>query len=198
MSSNPKDEGRGSKKDHGKNRRRYSYEEKIKAVKLCIEDGFPHRLVCEEMGMCQSTLPVWLREYRAHGEDGLRRQSLPRPGQRLPSPVKEKIVELKKANTLHGVKRIAATLRRIFFLQASPETVRKTLHEEHLMEERPKVVRNMTRPRFFERATPNQMWQSDIFTFKLGGRYAYVVAFMDDYSRYIVGLDLYRSPTAEA
>jgi len=42
------------------------------------------------------------------------------------------------------------------------------------------------------------MWQSDIFTFRLGGKYAYVVAFMDDYSRYLVGLDIYRSPTAEA
>jgi hypothetical protein len=58
--------------------------------------------------------------------------------------------------------------------------------------------RNMTRPRFFERATPNQMWQSDIFTFRLGGRYAYLVAFMDDYSRFITAADLFRSPTAHA
>jgi transposase InsO family protein len=42
-------------------------------------------------------------------------------------------------------------------------------------------------PRFFERATPNQMWQSDIFTFRLGARYPYVIAFLDDYSRYVVG-----------
>jgi hypothetical protein len=27
----------------------------------------------------------------------------------------------------------------------------------------------MVRPRFFERATPNQMWQTDIFTFRLPG-----------------------------
>jgi hypothetical protein len=43
-----------------------------------------------------------------------------------------------------------------------------------------------------------QMWQTDIFTFRLGGRYAYVIAFMDDYSRFIVGADLFRSPTANA
>jgi len=42
------------------------------------------------------------------------------------------------------------------------------------------------------------MWQTDIFTFRLGGRYAYIVAFMDDYSRFIVGADLFRSPTAQA
>ena len=38
------------------------------------------------------------------------------------------------------------------------------------------------------------MWQSDIFTFKLGGKCAYAVAFLDDYSRYVVNLGLYRSP----
>jgi len=32
----------------------------------------------------------------------------------------------------------------------------------------------------------------------LGGRYAYLVAFLDDYSRYVVGADLFRSPTAQA
>ena len=90
-------------------------------------------------------------------------------------------------------------LRRWFFLPASPETVRQRLHEAELMpESSPPKKRNLTRPRFFERATPNQMWQTDIFTFRLGGRYAYLIAFMDDYSRFIVGADLFRSPTAAA
>ena len=78
------------------------------------------------------------------------------------------------------------------------ETVRQTLKQEGLIEPPPKPRRNLVRPRFFERATPNQMWQTDIFTFRLGGRYAYLIAFMDDYSRFIVGADLFRSPTAEA
>jgi hypothetical protein len=41
------------------------------------------------------------------------------------------------------------------------------------------------------------MWQGDIFTFRLGGRYAYLVGMIDDYSRYMVGLELYRSQTAD-
>ena len=65
-------------------------------------------------------------------------------------------------------------------------------------EKRPKARRNMSRPRHFERATPNQLWQTDIFTFRLAGKYAYLVAFMDDYSRFVVGVDLFRSPTAAA
>jgi len=41
------------------------------------------------------------------------------------------------------------------------------------------------------------LWQSDIFTFRLGGRYAYLIGFVDDYSRYVVGLELYRTQTAD-
>ena len=55
------------------------------------------------------------------------------------------------------------------------------------MDKPPKARRNLTRPRFFERATPNQMWQSDLFTFRLGGKYAYVVAFMDDCTAGLTG-----------
>jgi transposase InsO family protein len=111
--------------------------------------------------------------------------------------VRSKILELKKEEPSRGIKRISQLLKRVFFLPGSPETVRKTLKEHGLIEPPPKPRRNLVRPRFFERATPNQMWQTDIFTFRLGGRYAYLIGFMDDYSRFIVGADLFRSHTAE-
>jgi len=41
------------------------------------------------------------------------------------------------------------------------------------------------------------MWQADIFTFRLGGKNAYLIGYLDDYSRYITGLELFRSQTAE-
>ena len=182
---------------------RYSPEFKIRAVKLCLEEGYSHSLVCEEMGMGSSSLSYWLKAYREQGEQALR--GTPPPGgggggaRKLPAPVVEKILDLKRQNPWWGIKRISHVLRRVFLLRASPETVRKNLHEAQLMNEtRPKTRRNMTRPRFFERATPNQLWQTDIFTFRLAGKYAYLIAFMDDYSRFVVGADLFRSPTAAA
>ena len=182
----------------GSVRKHYTVEEKLRAVKLRREEGFPVALVSKETGVPMSTLFVCLRQHQKNGEIGLQGQTAPRPGRRLPGPVIDKIIELKREHRWFGVQRIADALRRWFFLQASPETVRRTLHAADLMDAPAKPRRNLTRPRFFERATPNQMWQSDIFTFKLGGKYAYVVAFMDDYSRYIVNLDLYRSPTGAA
>lgn len=179
----------------------YPYELRLKAVKLHLEDGIKQDLVVRELGVGKSSLINWVRRYRTQGEKGLGDKPLgpDRGKKKLPEPVTAQILELKKQEPSWGVKKIAQVLQRMFWLPGSPETVRSRLHEAGLMnQERAKGRRNMTRPRFFERATPNQLWQTDIFTFRLGGKYAYLIAFMDDYSRYIVGADLFRSPTAAA
>jgi transposase InsO family protein len=89
-------------------------------------------------------------------------------------------------------------LKRMFLMPASTTTVHTTLSKEQLTTtHKQKPKRNPGKPRFFERSTPNQLWQSDICTFRLGGQNAYLIGFMDDYSRYMTGLGLYRSQTAE-
>jgi transposase InsO family protein len=181
----------------GNKMRRFTADEKLRAIRLHLEEGFSQTLVCQELNVSKSSLGLWLQAYRLGGEAGLQ-PGVPGSRQgRLPAPITDKLIELKQENPVFGVKRISQLLRRWFFLPASPETVRRHLHDARLMpESSPPKKRNLTRPRFFERATPNQMWQTDIFTFRLGGRYAYLIAFMDDYSRFIVGVDLFRSPTA--
>jgi transposase InsO family protein len=174
-----------------------TFEERLRAVKLHLEEGFTQQLVAEEMGLSVAVITKWLQRYRLLGEEGLRRPATGQRRPRLPEPVRRKIVELKQEEPTRGIKRISQLLRRAFFLRASPETVRRTLKDQGLIEPPPKPRRNLVRPRFFERATPNQMWQTDIFTFRLGGRYAYLIGFMDDYSRFLVGADVFRSHTAE-
>jgi transposase InsO family protein len=190
----PRGERGGRKPGH-----RFPKEVRLRAVRMILEEGFKPDLVCDEIGACKSIVAKWVAKYHQHGEAGLQSGYGTKREPKLPEPITEKIIELKKENPTFGIKRISQILRRLFFLPASPETVRQRLHEAELMpESSPPKKRNVTRPRFFERATPNQMWQTDIFTFRLGGRYAYLIAFMDDYSRFIVGADLFRSPTAEA
>ena len=178
----------------------HSFEVRRKAVQLCLEEGFPVEQVAREMGVGHSTLGKWVRVYRAQGEAGL--QSKPtRPNRQRPKvapAVKTKVVDLKRRHPDVGIQKISQFLRRVLFLPVSRETVRRTLHEHQLLKTpRPKPQRNPPQPRFFERATPNQMWQTDIFTFRLGGKNAYLIGFLDDHSRYVVGLDVFRSQTAE-
>lgn len=197
--SPPPPEGGGGGRPKTSNR--FSLAFKRRAVALFLEEGFTRGAIAQELGIAIATLDRWVDRYREFGEAGLSDQpSGPHPEQPKLSPaVTEQILEIKKENPSFGVKRISQWLRRVFFLEASAETVRARLHEAQLMNKpTPPKRRNMTRPRFFERATPNQMWQSDIFTFRLGGKYAYLVAFLDDYSRFITAADLFRSPTAAA
>jgi transposase InsO family protein len=176
---------------------RRSFEERLRAVKLHLEEGFTQKMVAEEMGITLAGVQKWISQYRQHGEEGLKDRERKASARKLPEAVRDKILELKQEEPSRGVKKISQLLRRMFFLPASSETVRQTLKEEGLVQSPPKPRRNLTRPRFFERATPNQMWQTDIFTFRLGGKYAYLIGFMDDYSRFMVGADLFRSHTAE-
>lgn len=189
---------RKSKEKESRFGKRYGFEIRLRCVKLHLEEGLPLSLLSKEVGASTDGIRRWVKAYQERGEAGLRNPGVFSRGRRkLPGPVRQKIVEIKKREPVFGVQRISHLLKRVFFLSASPETVRRTLQEESLIvPSQKKHSSNITRPRFFERSTPNQMWQGDIFTFRLGGRYAYLVGMIDDYSRYMVGLELYRSQTA--
>jgi transposase InsO family protein len=191
-----KKRSKGKESRYGK---RYGVEFKLRCVKLRLEEGIPVALLSKEVGASKDVIRRWAKAYQERGEAGLRNRIVPEGSRRkLPGPVREKIIEIKRREPLFGVKRISHLLKRAFFLSASPETVRRTLRAESLIvPPRKKHQHNISHPRFFERSTPNQLWQSDIFTFRLGGRYAYLIGFIDDYSRYTVGLELYRTQAAD-
>jgi transposase-like protein len=74
---------------------RRSFEERLRAVKLHLEEGFTVELVAREMGVSYAAVSKWLQKYRREGEEGLRDHD-PRTGRpKIPEPVREKIVELK-------------------------------------------------------------------------------------------------------
>ena len=174
---------------------------RLKAVKLHLEEEFPLDVVSAEVGVAPVTLKVWVERYQAHGRAGLERRSQRHdPAQTtLPAAVHAEIVRIKQQQPSFGIRRIAQWMRRVLLLPASPETVRQTLHRHKLLPKtKPKrAPKNPPKPRFFERSTANQLWQSDIFCFRLGGQNAYLIGFIDDHSRYLVGLDVFRSQTAE-
>jgi transposase InsO family protein len=165
-----------------------------------LEEGITVPLIVKESGVSESSLGLWISQFRKAGEAGLKGAAgSPKSGRaQIPAAVKSVIVETKQKEPTWGVTRISQFLHRILHLPGSPETVRQTLHENNLIESKPpRPPKVPAKPRFFERATPNQMWQSDIFTFRLGGKNAYLIGFIDDYSRFITSLGVFRSQTAE-
>jgi transposase InsO family protein len=173
------------------------------------EDGLPTGSICEEAGVCHNTFYRWLKAYRKSGRTGLESNHTSESAQPHPA-ISEKIISVKKDHPTFGVRRIAAAVQRWFLLPASKHTVGKVLAQEGLQSAAPRARhRNVAKPRRFERSTPNQMWQSDIMMFRMGGRQVYIIGYIDDYSRYITGmslcmvqsadnvLQLYRQATAE-
>jgi transposase InsO family protein len=148
------------------------------------------------VGLNKYTLYNWKKRFDAEGPSGLMDQPRgARKGSRLPDLTKRSILMLKQANPEWGCQRISDMLLRGPALPASPSAVAQVLHEAgYELEEVP------TRPhpphvKNFERARPNQLWQTDLFTFMLKrqNRRVYLVAFMDDHSRFIVGYGLHAS-----
>jgi transposase InsO family protein len=184
----------------GKSKRRtqpYPYEFRIKMVRLYLEEGYSTTVLREQFGVSCHSVQRWVKAYRDQGSEGL--IAKPRTGakSKLTEPVKCRIVRMKKRHPEYGPRRIADVLKRFFLVSASATSVHKTLSEEGLTKKaKPKPLKNPPKPRFFERSRPNQLWQSDIMTFRLAGRNAYLIGFLDDYSRYITSLGLYRSQTA--
>ena len=190
--------GRRTGKLKRRSTRPFTPEFKLKVVRLFLEESYPRSLIAQEFNISESSVARWALQYRRDGEQGLQPKSRTPQRSRTSQDIKKKIVNLKRQNPSHGSRRISDTLKRFFLISTSPSTVHKTLSDERLVKKpKRKPKKNPAKPRFFERATPNQMWQSDIMTFRLAGRNAYLIGYLDDYSRYITALGLYRSQTAE-
>jgi transposase InsO family protein len=186
------------KRKPGRRTTPYPFEFRLKVVKLFLEDGYPVALIAQQFGISHHSIRRWSKSFRQNGEQGLLAKARKTSGSKLPTAVTQNIIDLKRENPGYGVRRITDVLKRFFLIRTSPSTVQRTLVDQGLntpVKKKPR--KNPARPRFFERARPNQMWQSDILTFRLAGKNAYLIGYIDDFSRYITGLGFYRSQTAE-
>jgi transposase InsO family protein len=149
--------------------------------------------VARAFGVSSAAVAKWMKAFRDNGPAGLESGRGRKTGQpKTPNVVKqEQVVALKREHETWGTRRIRDVLARFEALGVSEREVRKILHAEGLIESPAPAPQREHPPRRFERATPNQLWQSDIFTFRLRrSERLYVCVFMDDHSRFVVGHSL--------
>jgi transposase InsO family protein len=151
------------------------------------------------VGVSKHTLYAWNKRFQLEGPAGL----VDRPrgsvkGSRLPDLTKRSILMLKQDNPEWGAQRISDMLLRGPALGASPTAVLRVLREAGYQLQETPMQPHPDRVRRFERAKPGQLWQTDLFTFilKRQNRRVYLVAFMDDHSRFITGYGLHASQSA--
>jgi transposase InsO family protein len=158
--------------------------------------GLPAGDFAPLVGVSKYTLYSWKQRFEAEGPAGLMDQPRGGPGgSKLPELTKRTILMLKQANPEFGCQKISDLLLRGPALPASPAAVARVLHEAGYEFEEVSTRPHPDRVRSFERARPNQLWQTDLFTFvlKRQNRRVYLVAFMDDHSRFLVGYGLHAS-----
>jgi len=169
---------------------------RVKILDTWMRSGLPAGDFAPLVRVSKHTLYAWKKRFEEEGPAGL----MDRPrgssrGSRLSEVTKRSILMMKKLHPDWGVDRISDLLLRTEALQASPSAVATVLTEDgYLVEESP-MRKHPDKIRFFERAKPNQLWQTDLFTFMLKrqNQRVYLVAFMDDHSRYIVSFGLHAS-----
>jgi transposase InsO family protein len=173
-------------------------EQRLLILDTWRRSGLPAGDFAEMVGMSKHTLYAWKSRFEKEGPAGLMDKPKGQKGGRLPDITRRSIIMLKEDHPDWGCQRISDVLMRGPGLAASPTTVSRILYDEGY-----ELVDQPTEPhpdkvRSFERATPNQLWQTDLFTFvlKRQNRRVYLVIFMDDHSRYIVSYGLHASQSA--
>jgi transposase InsO family protein len=150
------------------------------------------------VGLSPPTLYDWKKRFDQHGPAGLadRPRGKPALGSRLPEPTQRAIQLLKRKHPDWGVDRIQDVLMRGEGFTASTGAIQRVLVEAgYQVEAAPTRRHPQPKVQSFERARPNQLWQTDLFTFTLKreNRRLYLVVFLDDHSRFVVGRGLQAS-----
>lgn len=187
---------RGRRLERKRTTRKFTAEQRLLVLDVWQRSGLPAKDFAPLVGLSKHTLYAWKKRFEQQGPAGLvTARPGRRRGSRLPEVTKRAILMLKKAHPDFGCQRISDELARGPALGASASAVARVLKEAgyELVDEPTRP--HPDKPRRFERAGPNDLWQTDLFTFvlKRQNRRVYLVGFMDDHSRFVVGYGLHAS-----
>jgi len=190
----------GARNPQGKTRRPYEAAERVAAVSAYRESGLTQRSFARVWGVSLKSLSAWLSRVARHGETGLKTRKPGRPKgsagkPRLAPGAEEAVVATARSHPTFGLKKVSQYVARFCGVSVAPATVKRTLVRAGVArpaQQARKVRRGPPAVRFFERARPNQLWQSDITKLWLAraSRHVYLTVFLDDHSRYVVGWKL--------
>src|SRR5262245_61272988 len=177
----------------------FTYEQRLLLLDIWRRSGLPAGDFAPLVGLSKYTLYEWKRRFEAEGPAGLADKPRGSPtGSRLPEVTRRTVLMLKQSHPDWGCQRISDALLRGPALSASPAAVARVLHEAGYQTEEGPTHPHPGPERRFERARPNQLWQTDLFTFMLKrqNRRVYLVAFLDDHSRFVLSYGLHASQSS--
>jgi hypothetical protein len=185
----------------------YGTAEKIKLIREFESLNAPFSIFCKWYGLNPHTFKTWKQRFLRDGDAGLedgRKSRAGRDRAPLPEDIRADIIRIKLENQGIGAHKISDWLARNRFVRIGSQKVMQVLRGDHrtapLIPQGRKLMRGNSgkEPQHFERSKPREMYQMDIMTFMLHGLYrVYVIGCLDDYSRFIVSLGLFRRQTTD-
>ena len=175
-------------------RGRFTSEQRLLILDSWLRSKLPAGDFAPLVGLSLHTLRAWKQRFEEQGPAGLDDKPQGRPmGSRLPEATKRAILMMKEQHPDWGQDRIAAMLLRAHGFSASASAIGRVLEESGYVAPPPASQPHGQEPKHFERARPNQLWQTDLFTFvlKRENRRVHLVGFLDDHSRFLVGYGLH-------
>ena len=172
----------------------FSAEQRLLILDSWLRSKLPAGDFAPLVGISLHTLRAWKARFAELGPAGLDDKPSGRPtGSRLSEATKRAILLMKEEHPDWGQDRIAAMLLRAQGFSAGATAIGRFLVESGYVPAPDASKPHAQVPKHFERARPNQLWQTDLFTFvlKRENRRVHLVAFLDDHSRFIVGYGLH-------
>ena len=181
------------RKKKGGASRKLTAEQRLLLLDTWLRSKLPAKDFAPLVGISAHTLYDWKKKFEAEGPAGLEDKPRQSRSNKLNETIRRAILMLKESHPDWGEDRIHDMLVRSQGLSASPRSIAKVLKEAGHETKAPKKRRHPDKKRRFERSGPNQLWQTDLFTFMLKrqNRRVHLVGFMDDHSRFMVGYGLH-------
>lgn len=171
---------------------RYALKKKVYCVKQALLGITPISEICRNRHVPRRTLYRWIAKYRSNGNEGLIEK---RRGVTLLeiSPLFEQLVITTWQEKKYGAPKMWLTMRAKGF-SVSQRQIQKIYRRNNLKmnrRARPSQIKFVS----YEWPKPNMLWHTDWtlcpFTKKM------LIAFIDDYSRYIVHAEYFQNATTE-
>ena len=181
--------------------RSFTPEQRRQAVQAWRASGQTAEEFARHVGVSAQSVRNWAKRYGEGGAGSVAAVRKPRGRPPLAEAVKAQIVDVRRRFPAFGLRKVRDFLRRFGGLKVSTGSVRKTLAQAQLPREAPVRRKRRAPPKVksFERARAGELWQTDITYLRLPGdsRPLYLVAFLDDFSRFVVAHGLHTHMKAE-
>ena len=179
---------------------RYPAGEKLEIIRLVEQSSLPVRRTLEKLGIPRATFYRWYDRYSSGGPEALNDRS-PRPDRvwnRIPDPVRERIIELALGEPVLSPRELAVRFTDTQSYFVSEASVYRLLKGCDLLAS-PAFIVIKAAVAFKDKTTaPNQLWQTDFTYLKvIGWGWFYLSTVLDDFSRYIVAWKLCTTMKAE-